>query len=235
MSADRWFGPGVAQAIHTGMPSGDHLPRTALAVLLGVPRHLPSHLERLQAGASAMGRTVDWLPGIEVEMTTWLNLAAPGMDAALRMVLHPDDALVSARLEALPTAPQPYRLIPMPHPLRDRQMETTLMHKGLSGPWSQAVLSSVRQVGADDALLLWADGTVAETAIASVGIEQGNVLTLPPQLGRVASLAERLDLPGWAESRGLRIDIGRFPLPGPGEGQVWCMNALRGIWSATLL
>ena len=235
MSVDRWFGPGMAHAIHTGVTPVDHLPRTALPVLQGVPRHLSSHLQRLQAGASAMGRTVDWLPGIEVEIIHWLSLVTLKMDKALRLVLHPDDGLVSAKLGPLPSAPQSYRLIPMPHPLRERQSETTLVHKGLSGPWSQEVLSTVRPVGADDALLLWADGTVAETAISSVGIEQGDLLMLPPLQGRVASLAERLDLPGWASSRGLRLEIGPFTLPSPGAGQVWCMNALRGIWSATLL
>jgi len=153
---------------------------------------------------------------------------------ALRLVLHPEAARLSAHLELLPIVPQPYRLKALPHPLQARRQETVIVHKGLAGPWSQAVLSAAREAGAEDALLLWNDGTLAETAIASVALERGDLLVVPPPQGRVASLAERLDLPDWAHSRGLRLKVDSLSLASVREGRLWCMNALRGIWPAVL-
>jgi branched-subunit amino acid aminotransferase/4-amino-4-deoxychorismate lyase len=150
-------------------------------------------------------------------------------------VLDPQAGLFSARLEALPFAQQPYRLAVMPHPLGDRQTDPTVCHKGLAGSWAIEVLAAARRLGGDDALLQWPDGTLAETAIASVGVEAAGVLTVPPPLGRVTSLTERLELPDWAESRGLRIEMNPLFLLSAQEGRIWCMNALRGIWPATLL
>lgn len=232
MNRDRCFGPGIS-----GAPPREEapLPRTALPVFRGHPRHLEAHLLRLEAGALALGQPVAWLPGLQAETAAWLASATPQEDAALRLVLHPGPGLLSARLEPLPSAPRPCRLAVMPHPLGGRRGDPTVIHKGLSGPWGSAILAAARQLGAEDALLLWPDGTVAETAIASLGVESGGVLRVPPPQGRVASLAERLDVPGWAGSRGLRVETGDIPLAHAREGRLWCMNALRGIWLATLL
>jgi branched-subunit amino acid aminotransferase/4-amino-4-deoxychorismate lyase len=182
-----------------------------------------------------MGRSANWLLGLQVEITTWLESVINGEDAALRLVLHPGPGLLSARLEPLPSAPQPCRLVVMSHPLGGRRTDPSVVHKGLSGPWGSDILMAARRSGAEDALLLWPNGTLAETAIASLGIEAGGVLRVPPPQGRVASLAERLDLPVWAGSRGLRVETADIPLARAREGRMWCMNALRGIWPATLL
>lgn len=235
MNRDRCFGPGISGAPSVPSSGEDRLPRTALPVFQGHPRHLEAHLHRLEAGASAMGQPVAWLPGLQGEITAWLDSMTHKEDAALRLVLHPGPGLLSVRLEPLPTAPQPYRLAVVPHPIGHRRLDPTVIHKGLSGPWGSAVLAAARQLGAEDALLIWPDGSLAETAIASVGVEAAGVLRVPPPQGRVASLTERLDLPGWAESRGLRVETGDIPLPRAREGRTWCMNALRGIWPATLL
>lgn len=234
MRPDRWFGPGVGPSFDGSVPVPAGLPRTALPVHRGLPRHLEAHLARLRAGAAALHAEVPWLPGIQPALEAWLRAEAPGADAALRLTLHPETGRLSARLEPLPSPPVPYRLAPFPHPLAARRLDPTVTHKGLAGPWHLALLEAAREAGAVDALLLWADGTLAETAIASVALQRGNLITVPPPQGRVASLAERLDLPDWARSRGLRIEVGSLSLASVQEGRLWCMNALRGIWPATL-
>jgi branched-subunit amino acid aminotransferase/4-amino-4-deoxychorismate lyase len=182
-----------------------------------------------------MGQPVDWLQPLQPDIEAWLKTAMPREGAALRMVLRPAAGLVSARLEVLPVTSNPYRLISMPHPLGARQADPSIAHKGLAGPWGTGVLSTARNLGADDGLLLWPDGSLAETAIAVVGVELDGTLVIPPPSGRVASLTERLVLPGWAESRGLRIETRSLPVAFAKEGRLWCMNALRGIWPALLL
>jgi branched-subunit amino acid aminotransferase/4-amino-4-deoxychorismate lyase len=151
------------------------------------------------------------------------------------MVLDPDGGVLSARLEPLPITPRPYRLAVLPHPLAQRRGDAMVVHKGLAGPWGSGVLAMARQLGAEDALLLWADATLAETAVAAVCVEIDGVLTLPPAEGRVASLAVDLDLPAWAAAKDLRITMAGMSLEQARRGQLWCLNALRGIWPADLL
>ncbi len=234
MRTDRWFGPGQDRPFDADGLIPMALPRTALPIHAGRPRHLEAHLTRLLAGATALGMEVPWLTGIHTELVAWLAMQVPRTDAALRLVLYPGAARLSARLEPLLTVPRPYRLKALPHPLQVRRQEAAIVHKGLAGPWSQSVLSAARAAGVEDALLLWDDGTLAETAIAAVALEIGQSLIIPPPQGRVASLAERLELPDWARSRGLRIEVASLPLPAVHEGRLWCLNALRGIWPAVL-
>ncbi len=123
----------------------------------------------------------------------------------------------------------------MPHPMGDLRPDPLARHKGLSGPWRPQVLSEAWRQGAEDALLLWPDGTLAESAIATVALERDEFLILPPAEGRVASVAERMDLPRWAEERGWRMQHAPIVLADCARGQLWCLNALRGLWPATLL
>ncbi|GLH72240.1 hypothetical protein GETHLI_07420 [Geothrix limicola] len=234
MNGLRSFGPG-AGVTPAPVPTTGPLPRTALPVLQGIPRHLEAHLRRLEAGASIQGHPAPWLPGLQSEIEAWLGSSLSGQDAALRLILHPDLGLLSAKLEALPVAPAPYRLVLMPHPLALRQADPLVTHKGLAGAWWVEPLARARARGAEDALLAWSDGSLAETAITSIALQVDQVLVVPPAPGRVASLAERLDLPGWAASRGLRTEQDHLSPAQMSAGQLWCMNALRGIWPATLL
>lgn len=235
MISERTFGPGTWRTDSPSQPGEGRRPRTALPVRLGVPRHLDAHFLRLEAGAAALGHPVAWLGSLREEVLDWVVATLQGGDAALRMVLDVEASRLDARMEPLPVSAMPYGLILMAHPLGERQMDPTLTHKGLAGPWGREILLEARQRGAEDALLLWPDGTLAETAIASVGIEMGRVFKVPPPQGRVSSLAELLDLPAWAEARGLQIEVGGVPQACIGDGQLWCMNALRGIWPAQLL
>jgi hypothetical protein len=137
--------------------------------------------------------------------------------------------------EPFAALPAPYRLLPRPHPLGDARGESFAPHKGLMGPWSAAALAEARAAGADDLLCLWPDGTVAETAIASVALHLDAALRLPPPEGRVASLAEALDLPDWAAARGLEICTAPITLPECAHGTLLCFNAARGVWQAEIL
>ena len=233
MIPEQRFGPG-GNALWADL-SPDGRPRTALPVHQGQPRHLVHHLARLRSGAELLGHPTPWLESIQEDIFRWLEQSLSGEDAALRLVLHPEHAFVLARLEPLPRPPSPCRLIPLPHPMKEGRSDPRAPHKGLLGPWGSAVLKEAHQHGGDDALLLWPDGTLAETAIAAVGLELGGTFLLPPSEGRVASLAERLDLPEWATQRGLRIDVAPISLTQVPNGRLWCLNALRGIWPAVLV
>jgi len=234
MNRQRILGPGANNPDASRYATPTPKPRTAVAVRRGEPRHLPEHLRRLEAGALALGETVPWLLDLAEPLREWLAVETPREDAALRLVLIPAEGQLEARLEPLPVAPRPYRLYPMPHPLLQRRSDPIVTHKGLSGPWGGEVLSKASRWQGDDALLLWPDGTLAETAIAAVGLELEGVLWLPPAEGRVASLAERLDLPEWASERGLRLNTGDIPFEWVERGSLWCMNSLRGIWPAVI-
>jgi branched-subunit amino acid aminotransferase/4-amino-4-deoxychorismate lyase len=149
----------------------------------------------------------------------------------LRLSLDPAGQVLYALREPLPPTPNPYRLLPMPHPLGwidpSRQ-------KGMDGRWGLRLLDQAQRLGAADALLLWGDGSVAETAIASLALEWGDSLLLPPQAGRVEGLGERLLLPAWAEERHLRIVHRPFTLREAQTHPLWCVNAVRGVWRAEL-
>lgn len=235
MSGSRVFGPGMSRSPSKEFPGGDHMPRTALPVRGGIPHHLQAHLHRLETGAAALGQPVDWLQGLQTDLEAWLSSGNPLEAAALRLVLHPEAGLLSAWLESLPAAPQPCLLVLLPHPLGAQRLDPVVRHKGLMGPWGTDLLGEARRLGAQDALLQWPDGTLAETTIASVAIETEGALLVPPPEGRVASLTESLELPAWAQSRGLRIESAPLHAYMAAAGQLWCMNALRGFWPATLV
>lgn len=234
MNRQRVLGPGAGNPEASRYSVQTPKPRTAVAVRQGEPRHLSEHLGRLEAGARALGQAAPWLGGLADPLREWLTVAVPREDAALRLVLIPAAEQLEARLEPLPVAPRPYRLYPMLHPLQPRRSDPTVTHKGLAGSWGHEVLAKAGRWQGEDALLLWSDGTLAETAIAAVGLELDGVLWLPPAAGRVASLAERLDLPEWAAERGLRLGSGDIPFEWTERGGLWCMNALRGIWPAVI-
>lgn len=224
------FGPGAGTP---GLASGGSRPRSALAVRHGRPRHFEAHLDRLREGAAALRTAVPWLPQAASDLLVWLA-PLPGA-AALRLALDPDLQVLEASLEPLPPAPNPCRLAPMPHPGGDLRGHPLAPHKGLSGPWCTEALAEARLRGAEDALLLWPDGSIAESPIATVALERDGILTLPPREGRVAGLTERMDLPRWAGTRGWALRHAPLYLEDGHQGHIWCMNALRGIWRATLL
>lgn len=221
------FGPGPG-------PGYDPLaatPRTAARLEYGRIQHLGAHLERLMTSAAALGNAVSWLPAEAHAIASWVADVAPQPLGTLRMRLHGDQ--VWALLEPPAPMPSPYLLKPLPHPLQAPDRHPLAPHKGLLGIWNTAPLNEAKAAEAHDALLFWPEGPLVETAIASIALERDGVILLPPREGRVASLAERLDLPGWAGPRQIRIEA--FGLADVAQGQLWCFNAVRGIWPGTLL
>jgi branched-subunit amino acid aminotransferase/4-amino-4-deoxychorismate lyase len=191
--------------------------------------HGAAHLRRLREGCAALGHDAPWL------MAAFDASLRLGGDGLLRVRVDPGQSLLRARLEPLTALPAPYRLLPSPHPLGDPRGDLRAPHKGLLGPWSARALAGARAAGAADLLCLWPDGTLAETTIAAVALMSEGSLRLPPPEGRVSSLAEALDLPGWAAARGLRIQIGAIPFRECARGTLLCFNAVRGVWQAEIL
>lgn len=164
---------------------------------------------------------------------SWAREHAGGVPLlALRILTNPTAQSLHVRLEPLPEVTQPYLLLPARHPLAAERENPLNACKGCLGPWNRAVLAEVQGAGAQDALLHWADGTVGETAIAAVGLLAGHRLVLPPTEGRVRSIAELWDLPLWADERGWEVVHAPIPLQEALQGQLWCFNALRGLWPA---
>lgn len=219
------FGPGPGPAYDPAIPA----PRSAARVERGRIRHLSEHLARLRVGSSIQGQDLEWIESLASEVEAWVKLKSRGPVEVLRLRVL--GSRVWALLEPLPATPHPYLVKALPHPLK--QGHPFAPHKGLLGLWSTPALEAAHAAGAADALLFWPDGTLVETAIASIALEVEGELWLPPSEGRVASLAERLDLPEWAGPRPRRVRA--FNLKDLEAGQLWCFNAVRGVWPGTLL
>ncbi len=192
--------------------------------------HREDHLDRLLGGASLLGWEVAWLPDSLLELGDWFASVAL---AACRLVLRP--RALSVRLEVPPLPLSPYRLLSLPHPLGDCRSDPRAAAKGLLGPWDIQVREFAQAQGADDTLLFWPDGTLAETAIAAVAALKGDRLILPPHRGRVRSISEDRDLPSWAAVRGLRLEYSSLQLGDLAGCQLWCMNTVRGVWQAEVV
>ena len=222
------FGPGLKPP--------DRAPRTSLRLEGGRPRHPEAHRDRLHAGLRALGDEGAWLEPALEQTWRWARAQAASLPVlALRIQADPVTHTLHAQIQDLSEAPSPYTLLPMPHPLALERNCALAPHKGCMGPWNSAVLQSAQGAGARDALLHWSDATVAETARAVVGCLDGRRLVLPPSEGRVRSVAELWDLPLWADERGWEVALSPIPLQEALRGQLWCFNALRGLWPAQVL
>ncbi len=184
--------------------------------------HAEAHLARLAASAPAT-------PWLEAAFRTAQAHYASAPDGMVRLRFDRAGGRLWTVWEALPATPSPYWLLPLPHPLHPAAEPRM---KGADGAWHPAMLAAARAAGAHDALLLWPDGTVAETAIAAVALQLEGALWVPPPGGRVASLAESLELPAWAAAQGLPLGIRAFDLATAASGTLWCLNAVRGVWQA---
>lgn len=225
--------------------------------------NLESHLHRLEAGACELGWGVPWLKEVIPDLMAWISEAGTAacrmqlFSDALSVRLDttwgaPGEGshlceLASGRVRERPigasgrspsfiseTQP-PYRLIPLPHPLGDVRDNPRTAHKGILGDWDIQVRNQAHEGHAEDALLLWPDGTLAETAIASIGLQVGGDLFLPPLKGRVESITEALELQLWASAQGFALQRRPIALTEVSGGQLWCMNALRGLWQAEVV
>lgn len=225
MVFDVRFGPGLIEP--------ETAPRTTLRWEQGAARHSNDHLERLRRGCAALGEPEAWLDQALAQAYQWAkdqSVDAPAL--ALRLVADPRSATLFVRLESLPAVVQPYTLHPMAHPLTEACRGPLAAHKGCLGPWHRQALAEARACGASDALLLDSDRFLVESAIAAIGRLEGRRLTTPPPAGRVRSIAELRDLPRWADERGWELISAPISLQEARLGQLWCFNALRGLWPA---
>lgn len=228
----RAFGPGAPRLLgwNPPHPPFDALPRTALRIVDGQGLHWSNHMTRLQMGAIGLGWDVSWLNEKEPEIAAWISTADM---AACRLQLFPD--AISVRLEAISGRFSSCRLLAMPHPLGDIRGDAKAALKGLLGAWDIQARDDAHERLADDALLLWPDFTIAETSIASIGLQLNDKLLLPPLEGRVSSITEAFELPLWAMAHELVIQRRPIRLDEVSGGQLWCMNALRGLWQAEVV
>lgn len=222
-------GSGPPQDLPGEEPAHPAGPRTAMRILAGAALHREAHLRRLQVALDSLGASRNWL---DEAFEAALSGAGEGI-LRLRVLVQAQRLL--ARQEAWAPLPSPYRLSPSPHPLGEARGDPAARHKGLRGDWSAAALALARSRGADDLLCLWPDGTLAETAIASVAVVDDARLRLPPREGRVASIAEAEELPRWAEARGLALEHEPVPLSEIPGKRLLCFNAVRGVWQAEVL
>ena len=225
----RAFGPGAARLLGWDHPRNP-LPRTSLRSVGGQGMHWSRHLTRLHLGALNLEWDVCWLDEMEPEIEAWI---ATTETAVCRLQLFPD--AISIRLEAIPEHFSNFQLLTMPHPLGDIRADSMAAHKGLLGTWDIQARNRAQAMLADDSLLLWPDGTIAETSIATLGLQLRDKLLLPPLEGRVAGITEAIELPFWAMSRGLEVKHRPIHLDEVSGGQLWCMNAVRGLWQAEVV
>lgn len=227
----RAFGPGAPGLPGWVAPPGAvPLPRTALRILDGPGPQWERHLSRLRSAAAQLGWDVAWLREVEPLLMAWMQATG---EAVCRLQLFPD--ALSARLEDLPDQPPSFRLLPMAHPLGDVRENVRATFKGLMGAWDIRARNLARAGLADDALLLWPDDLVAETTMAAIGLQLDGELVLPLLDGRVSSITEAISLPLWASSRGLAVRHRPIRLDEVSGGQLWCMNAVRGLWQAEVV
>lgn len=191
--------------------------------------HGAAHRERIEEGLARLGHRG------EASIPAWEEVLSGLEDGIVRVRVLADPGLLLWLWEPWAAPPQPYRLRPMLHPLGDLRGHPWARHKGLLGGWGEAALHQAQRSGAEDALCLWPDGTLAETAIAAVALRDGAILRCPPPEGRVASIAEAAFLPEWARRRGLALERGPVTLAEAAAQGLLCFNAARGLWQAEVL
>lgn len=105
--------------------------------------------------------------------------------------------------------------------------------KGPDLDWLAARRQAAVAAGADEAVLLSADGRVLEGSTTSILWWHGDTLCAPPQDGRLLPGTTRELLLDAARAAGVPLSL-RSPLPSELDGlEVWAVNALHGIRPVT--
>lgn len=186
---------------------------------------LEEHLARIKASAAQLGFTFDRHALRNQIQALCFELDAP---AKVRLLVTRSGA---SALEAGPlpaTFPEPLKVAALPHPIDPSDWR--LAHKTSDRGFYEEALAAARSFGADEAVLVRADGLITEGSWTSVFTEgQDSVLVTPPlALGLLPGvLRQHLIAQGRACERELTLD--------DLAGGFWLGNAVRGLMRAILV
>ncbi|HSF13315.1 MAG TPA: aminodeoxychorismate synthase component I [Erythrobacter sp.] len=186
---------------------------------------LERHLARMKASAEALGFAFDRHALRNQIQALCFELDAP---AKVRLLVSRSGA---SALEAGPLpAPmsEPVKVVALPHPLDPSDWR--LMHKTSDRGFYEDALRAARSLGADEAVLVRADGLVTEGSWTSIFAEgpDGVLLTPPAHLGLLPGvLRDHLIAEGRAREAELTLDNL--------NNGFWLGNALRGLIRAELI
>ncbi|MFN3864820.1 MAG: aminodeoxychorismate synthase component I [Erythrobacter sp.] len=185
---------------------------------------LELHLARMKASAAALGFAFD-RHGLRNQIQALcFALDAP---ARVRLVVARSGASALETAPLPPPLPAPVKVVALPHPLDPSDWR--LMHKTSDRGFYEDALEAAHILGAQEAVLVRADGLVTEGSFTSVFVPgpDGVLLTPPARLGLLPGvLAEHLIAQGRARAAELTLD--------DLAGGFWLGNALRGLMRAEL-
>ncbi len=186
---------------------------------------LELHLARMKASAATLGFTFDRHALRNQIQALCFELDTP---AKVRLLVSRSGA---SALETGPLPPalgEPVKVAALPHPLD--ASDWRLAHKTSDRGFYEDALAAARSFGADEAVLVRADGLVTEGSWTSVFADgpDGVLLTPPATLGLLPGvLREHLIAEGRAREAELTLD--------DLAGGFWIGNALRGLIRAALV
>lgn len=186
---------------------------------------LEEHLARMKASAAALGFAFDRHALRNQIQALCFELDVP---AKVRLMVARSGA------SALETAPlpapleQPVKVAAFPHPLDPSDWR--LMHKTSDRGFYEDALAAARTLGAEEALLVRADGGVTEGSWTSVFVEgpDGVLVTPPLSLGLLPGVL-RASLIEQGRAREGEVTLDDL------AGGFWIGNALRGLMRAVLV
>lgn len=186
---------------------------------------LERHLARMKASAEVLGFAFDRHALRNQIQALCFELDAP---ARVRLLVSRSGA---STLETAPVpAPlaEPVKVAALPHPLDPSDWR--LAHKTSDRSFYEEALAAARSYGADEAVLVRADGLVTEGSWTSIFVDgpDGVLLTPPLNLALLPGvLREELIASGRAREAELTLnDL---------ENGFWLSNALRGLMKAVLV
>ena len=186
---------------------------------------LEDHLARMKASAAALGFAFDRHALRNQIQALCFELEAPAK-VRLMVARSGASALETAPLPA--PLPEPVKVAALPHPLDPSDWR--LMHKTSDRGFYEDALAAARTLGADEALLVRADGRVTEGSWTSVFVEgpDGVLITPPVALGLLPGVL-RASLIAQSRTREGEVTLDDL------AGGFWIGNALRGLMRAVLI
>jgi para-aminobenzoate synthetase/4-amino-4-deoxychorismate lyase len=186
---------------------------------------LEDHLARMKASAAALGFAFDRHALRNQIQALCFELEAP---AKVRLLVSRSgaSALETAPLPAPPS--EPLRVAALPHPLDPSDWR--LAHKTSDRGFYEDAAAAARALGAEEALLVRADGLVTEGSYTSVFVqgEGGILLTPPAALGLLPGVLRGSLI---AADRAREAELTLDDL----AGGFWVGNAVRGLVRAELI